>query len=98
MGWIREAAGERFASLQLEIGAYFSFVGEGTEAAAEGMGRALGLSRDEMLAHPHALFGSVDRVCETLERRRDELGIHYVTVPDTALDAFAPVVGKLAGS
>jgi len=97
IGWIREAAGDRFADLELEIGAYFTFVQDGADAIAEGLGRAMGLSKDEMLDHPHGLFGSVDAICETLEARRERLGVSYVTVPDNALDAFAPVVARLAG-
>jgi probable F420-dependent oxidoreductase len=97
VGWIREAAGERMGALELEIGAYFTFVQDGAEAIAEGMGRAMGLTKDEMLAHPHGLFGTVDTVCETLETRRERFGISYVTVPDTAIEAFAPVVERLAG-
>jgi probable F420-dependent oxidoreductase len=97
VGWVREAAGARFERLELEIGAYFTFVGPQGAAAADGLGPALGLSREEMLDHPHALFGEVDAVCERLVARRERFGIHYVTVPDTALGAFAPVVAKLAG-
>ena len=57
-----------------------------------------GLSEEDMLAHPHALFGSVDGVCEELERRREAYGISYITVPMDAADAFAPVVARLAGT
>jgi probable F420-dependent oxidoreductase len=98
IGWVREAAGDRFDSIELEIGAYFTFMGEAGEAAAGGMAKALGLAPDEMLAHPHGLFGSVERVCDTLQERRETYGISYVTIPDTAIDAFAPVVGKLGGA
>jgi probable F420-dependent oxidoreductase len=97
LAWIGAAAGPRFAALELEIGAYFTFVQDGAAKIADGMGRALGLERDEMLAHPHGLFGSVDAVCEELLRRREAYGISYVTVPDTALESFAPVVARLAG-
>jgi len=95
--WVREAAGARFPELELEIGAYFTFVTDAAAATAAGMGKALGLSADEMLRHPHALIGSVDAICEELERRREATGISYVTVNDNALAAFAPVVARLAG-
>ena len=98
IAWIRDAAGARFDELELEIGAYFAFVQEGAEAIADGMGRAMGLSQEEMLAHPHGLFGSVDAVCDELVRRREQYGISMVTVQAEAADAFAPVVSKLAGS
>jgi probable F420-dependent oxidoreductase len=95
--WVREAAGARFGSLELEIGAYFTFVTDAPEAIAGGMGKALGLSVDAMMRHPHALFGSCDAICEELEARRERYGISYVTVGDAVLDAFAPVVARLAG-
>ena len=52
----------------------------------------------QFIAHPHALFGSVDGVCEELERRREAYGISYITVRMDAADAFAPVVARLAGT
>ena len=97
VSWVREAAGDRFESLELEIGAYFVAIGEGWEAACEGMGRVFGLEKQALCAHPHALFGSVDAVCEELIRRREATGIHYLTVGDDVMDAFAPVVARLAG-
>ena len=97
IGWVRAAAGARFGAIELEIGAYFTFVQEGADAIAAGMGSAMGLSKDEMLRHPHGLFGSADRVAEELERRRQQYGISYVTVGDAAMEAFAPVVARLAG-
>jgi len=97
LAWVREAAGPRFPSLELEIGAYFTFVTDAPGPIAGGMGKALGLSADELLRHPHALLGSPDAICEELARRREEYGISYVTVGDAALDSFAPVVARLAG-
>jgi len=96
--WIREAAGERFDSLEIEIGAYFTFVGDGTGAIAEGMAASFGFTPEEMRAHPHALFGSVDEICDELVRRREAYGISYVTVGGDARAAFAPVVARLAGT
>jgi probable F420-dependent oxidoreductase len=96
--WVREAAGPRFDALELEIGCYFAFVGPGTGKIAEGMGASMGMSAEEMRAHPHGLFGEVSEVCEELLRRRERYGISYVTVGADARDAFAPVVAKLSGS
>lgn len=98
IGWLREAAAERMDAIELEIGAYFTFVQPGAEAIAAEMGRSLGLSAGEMLRHPHGLFGEADAVADELRRRRERYGIHYITVPDSALEAFAPVVAQLAGS
>jgi probable F420-dependent oxidoreductase len=98
VAWVKRAAGTRFDAIELEIGAYFTFVGDAGDAMAEGMGNAFGLSADAMRAHPHALFGSVDAICEELQRRRERYGISYVTVGDAQMDDFAPVVARLAGA
>ena len=97
VGWVREGAGERFDDLELEIGAYFTFVMDDPAPVLSGMAGSFGYTEAEMRRHPHALFGSVDTVCEELERRRELFGISYVTVGDGAMDAFAPVVARLAG-
>lgn len=95
--WIKAAAGSRFDAIELEIGAYFTFVQPGAEQIAAGMGQAMGLSTEEMMRHPHGLFGSVDSVCDEVQRRRELYGISYITVGDTAFEAFAPVVARLNG-
>ncbi len=95
--WVRRAAGDRFAEIELEIGAYFTSVGDQAQAMAEGMANVFGLSLDVMKEHPHGLFGSVDEVCEELLRRRERYGINYVTVGDLQMEEFAAVVARLAG-
>jgi alkanesulfonate monooxygenase SsuD/methylene tetrahydromethanopterin reductase-like flavin-dependent oxidoreductase (luciferase family) len=97
LGWVREGAGARMDDLEIEIGAYFTFVGDAGDAAAKGMAGAFGLTEEEMRAHPHGLFGSVDSICQELERRRERFGISYITVTDDVMEAFAPVVERLAG-
>ena len=77
---------------QLPPSFHWLFVGDNTTPIAEGMAQGLGLSLDEMRAHPHALFGSVDEICEELERRRERFGISYITVGAEALAAFAPEI------
>lgn len=97
VAWVREAAGERFDHLELEVGAYFTFVSDQAAGIAAGMGQRFGLSTEEMLAHPHGLFGTVDSICDELERRREIYGISYVTVGSSVAEAFAPVVARLSG-
>jgi probable F420-dependent oxidoreductase len=97
LAWVREGAGARFAELEIEIGAYFTFVMDNPEPVLQGMAGSFGLTPEQMREHPHALFGSVDTVCEELQRRRELHGISYVTVGENAMDAFAPVVARLAG-
>ncbi len=98
IGWIKEGAGERFDDIELEIGAYFTFVTDAAEATAEQFGQMFGLSKEEMLRHPHALFGTTDAIADELQKRREEFGISYVCVPNDVAEAFAPVVAKLQGT
>jgi len=96
VAWVRECAGDRADELELEVGAYFTFVTDDAQAMAKGMGGAFGLSPEDMIHHPHALIGTVDGICEELERRRETLGMSYVTIGDNVMEAFAPVVAKLS--
>ena len=98
VAWIKEGAGDRFDQVELEIGAYFTVVTDQAQAVAEQFGGMFGLPADEMLRHPHALFGTVDGICEELERRREEFGISYICVPNDVAEAFAPVVARLQGN
>jgi hypothetical protein len=56
------------------------------------------VSPDEFATHPHALFGTVEQICDTLIARRERYGISYVTVAQRHLDEFAPVVAALSGT
>jgi len=95
--WIREGAGDRFDDLELEIGAYFTFVMDDPSPVLGGFAQMFGLSEADMLKHPHALFGSVEAICDELERRRALHGVSYITVGRDNMESFAPVVAKLSG-
>jgi probable F420-dependent oxidoreductase len=97
IGWIKEGAGERFDDLEIEIGAYFTFVMDDPSPVLGQFAQMFGLSEDDMAKHPHALFGSVDAICDELERRRELHGISYITVGRDNMESFAPVVDRLTG-
>jgi probable F420-dependent oxidoreductase len=98
IAWIRAGAGERFDSIELEMGAYFTVVTDDAAATAEKMGSMFGVPGEVMAAVPHTLIGSVGEICELLQARRERYGISYVSVSDRSADAFAPVVAQLAGT
>jgi probable F420-dependent oxidoreductase len=97
LGWVKAGARDRFDSLEIEIGAYFTVVTDQRDATLAKMGPMLGLTAEQFAEHPHGLVGSVDAICEQVLARRDQYGISYVTVGRTNMEAFAPVVAKLAG-
>jgi probable F420-dependent oxidoreductase len=95
--WIKDGAGARFDDIELELGAYFVAVRDDYEAAAEAMAQRFGIPTPDLLDHPHALLGSVDAVCDRLERLRDRFGVSYINVAQRTMAEFAPVVARLAG-
>lgn len=97
IGWIRDGAGERFTHLELEIGSYFTTITD-DDATVARTAAGLGMTDEQLRGYPHALAGSVDAVCDELARRREAYGISYVTVNGSAMEAFAPIVARLAGT
>jgi probable F420-dependent oxidoreductase len=101
VAWVREAAGERFAALELHALAPFVAVTDEPEPAVAAMLADWGLTAlwgvELVLASPHALIGTEDQIVGKLLDRRERYGISYVTVCAPAMEAFAPVVARLAG-
>jgi probable F420-dependent oxidoreductase len=97
VAWVRDAAGERFDDLELQCYTAFCLVGVDPQATAAFMAPRFGVTAEQALEVPIVLVGSVDQICDTLERRRAELGFSYWSVPGDALHAFAPVVARLTG-
>ena len=50
IGWIREGAGERFDDLEIEIGAYFTFVMDDPSPVLGQFAQMFGMSEDDMLS------------------------------------------------
>lgn len=91
---VRREAGGRFDRLELSVNV--SIVGDEVPAWFE---QVMGVTGDQLVAAEAValLRGSVDEMCDLLLRRRDRLGISYVTVNSAYAEAFAPVVERLAG-
>jgi probable F420-dependent oxidoreductase len=96
LGWVRDAAGDRFDSLELQIAAFAVMV-VGSRRAAVRSAKMLGFS-EEALNLPVVLIGTVDELCERLSERRERWGFSNVVVPGEAMETFAPVVARMAGA
>jgi probable F420-dependent oxidoreductase len=97
--WVEQAAEER--SRQVELSMVLSIaLGHDPRKAAEryaveqGWGAAAG---ELVLAMPSVVAGPADRVAEELQHRRERYGLSYLMVADGDIEAFAPVVERLAG-
>ena len=97
VGWVREAAGDRFDDLELSYTAYLTMVTDDRETVAAGLGVGFGLDGEQVLAMPNFAIGTATQIADELERRRDELGLSYVVVGGECHEAMAPVVERLAG-
>jgi probable F420-dependent oxidoreductase len=95
--FVRAAAGERFGQLDVESSPYFTEITDDPETVLAGLAKSTGIAADLLRDHPNVLIGSSESVVELLHSRRETLGINYVTVQQTQIESFAPVVALLHG-
>src|SRR5262249_54256913 len=62
--WVREAAGDRFADIELQIRYFFAAITDDRRGLAEAAAPAFGISADEALESGVALVGTVDECCD----------------------------------
>jgi probable F420-dependent oxidoreductase len=96
--WLREAAGARFDELEIQTLTGFVHVTDDKGGIAKAMASAFGVDESVALETPAALVGSLDEIVDEVQRRRDRWQMSYVVVDEDFLDAFAPVVERLAGT
>ncbi len=93
---VRDAAGSRYDELVFHCWLQAARVTDDGRAAAAEIGAALGLGRDDVLASPFVLCGSVDEIVARLGERRERWGYSYYTVQQPSAREFAPVLAALA--
>jgi probable F420-dependent oxidoreductase len=97
LGYVKEAAGDRLPHLEIESSPFFTDVTADAQAAAERVAGLMNVPADGLLDHPNVLIGSLDEIADRLRARRETLGVNYVSVQQSQIDAFAPVVARLTG-
>jgi len=98
IGWIRAAAGDRFAGLELQVLAFVAAITDDRQSMAEAIAPGFGLTAEAALEVPMVVVGTVDQVCETLQARRERYGFSYYVFHEQDIEPFAPVVARLAGT
>jgi probable F420-dependent oxidoreductase len=104
IGWVREAAGDRFDELvfnvypsQWPITVTDDLRGEARRVIDRMKERTgIELTEDEVISSPHIFIGSIERFVEKFQELRERLGISSFMVG--SLDELAPVVERLAGT
>jgi probable F420-dependent oxidoreductase len=85
VAWIRDAAADRFERLELGYTVFRAIVGETRPDT-------------DLPTSPHLLTGDVEQIVAEIVERRERYGFSYVQIMEQQMDAFAPVVDRLAGT
>jgi probable F420-dependent oxidoreductase len=95
--WIRQAAGERFDVLELNIIIFAVIVTEDRSQAIQQLAGGFKATEEQVPAIPHCLIGTVSQMSEDLQERREKYGISYISVFEESAELLAPVVARLTG-
>lgn len=113
VGWIADAAGDRFEDIELSLMLVFVAITDDIERAATGFldflsatvsryGGEVGdvdVRLKTLIESPVVAIGSVDEICDKLQNMRQSLGISYFTVPyGSTPEDLAPIVEQLTGT
>jgi alkanesulfonate monooxygenase SsuD/methylene tetrahydromethanopterin reductase-like flavin-dependent oxidoreductase (luciferase family) len=99
VAWVREAAAGRPRPVELSLVLAAALDRDHRKAAErfaveQGWGAA---AAELVLEMPSVAVGPAERVADELQARRERYGFSYLVVPDGDMEAFAPVVERLAG-
>ena len=102
LGWVRDAAGDRFDRLELNVLVAAAQITEGRRATAEAVeatAAMFGKPPEVVVDVPLLLVGSPSEIADTLRQRRERWGFSYMVVQSDACDltAFASVISELDG-
>ena len=95
--WVREAAGERFEDIELNVLAFLAAVCDDAQDRARSFAEIFGTGADELLDSPVVLLGTLDEIEERLLARRERWGISYYVFSGPVADQMAPVVARMTG-
>ena len=98
VSWLRDAAGDRFDDLELNVLTFVAMITDDRQAMAEQLAPAFGVDPAMALESPQIMVGTVDEIVDDLQMRRDTYGISYIVVQEAGFEAMAPVVARLAGA
>jgi probable F420-dependent oxidoreductase len=95
--WVRQAAGERLAEVELNM-VIVPIITPDRQHGAENFARQhgwSGVSVQQILEMPSVFIGEVEQIAEEMYARRERYGLSYYVVADRDVEAFAPVVAQL---
>jgi probable F420-dependent oxidoreductase len=100
VGWVRDAAGDRFPRVELSM-VVSLLPSDDRSTAAESLARDRGwdaFSKQDVLDMPQFTIGTPDQMADDLRALRERLGFSYIVVTDRYLEDAAPLVRRLTGT
>jgi probable F420-dependent oxidoreductase len=95
---VRQIRGmKRFPELELNVIVVDAQVTDARQSLLRAAAARLKSSLTAIVKTPFLMYGSKASLIEDLIERRERMGISYIAIPYTAIEAFAPVVASLRG-
>jgi probable F420-dependent oxidoreductase len=98
VAWVKEAAGDRYEDLELQLQVFVTVVTDDPAAVAEKLAPAFGLPPEVVLSAPYFQIGSIATITDNLRELRDRWDISYIAFQQDATEAVASIVSDLAGT
>ncbi len=98
IGWIREAAGDRFDSLDLQVLTFMTQIVPNRDEVIGNIAPLFGVDPAQALDIPLVMIGTEDEIVESLQKRREDFGFNDIVVQGDVMEIFAPIVARLAGT
>lgn len=96
--FVKDGAGERLSSIDVESSPFFLKITDDADAALERIAGMLGADAEGLGDHPNVLVGTAEDIADQLRERREKFGANYITVQHSEFESFSPVVKQLAGT
>ena len=96
-GGVREAAGERYDNLELNVRVLAVAINPDREAAARELSSSLGVPAEDLLDSPFVFIGDLGQIEEQIVRMREQLGISYFTISQRHAAPLLPLIRRMTG-
>jgi probable F420-dependent oxidoreductase len=99
LGWVRQAAGDRYADLELNMLIFMVAISDDRDGTVATMAPLFATTPEELRVSPHVWIGSVEQIVEDLIAGRERWDVSYLVVQGLdSMRAAAPIVARLAGT
>lgn len=96
--WIRDAAGDRFGTVDLQVLTFMTQIVPNRDEVIANIAPLFNVDPAQALDIPLVMIGTEDQIVEDLQKRREEFGFNDIVVQGEAMEPFAPIVARLAGT